>query len=351
MIPNFSQVDSFLYRGGAPSADDLKTLKDIFGVKKIISLDGKIGDEIHPFCEDLDLEHEILPMFRGNDPNILLLEKQVIPNIRSEGPVFLHCKHGKDRTGMAVAMYKIFHGENLQSALKEAQSFGMGSGLPENIGMTYYSGVISFARKRNNSKPASDKNDADIVQNVQQSDHYALPHNQPLQPADSFQFFEDPSSFTMNSVRVTASNQRKIYCRCNPSDLLKFKQLWFDQKQKAKGNLPLYSAEIVPNANIEKVNKIINTPTINYYITKPYVDGVEFKDGSFFIFYPNCINNIEEEREEREDQKDQNDAFDVGNLGVRDNYSQTSTIPYESGGYVGDGFSGFVMQPFGGGLY
>ena len=349
MIPNFSQVDDFLYRGGEPSPDDLKILKDIFGIKKIISLDGNIGNKIDPFCQELNIEHETLPMFRGNDPNVLLLEKQIVPNLRNEGKVFIHCKHGKDRTGMAVAMYKIFHGENLQFALKEAQSFGMGAGLPEDVGMTYYSGVISFARKRNrsdNSANKTDQNDADIVQNVQHSDHYALPHNNPIQPADSFQFFEDPNSFTMNSVRVTASkNSKKIYCRCHPSDLLKFKQVWFDQKQKTKGNLPLYSAEIVPNAHIEKVNKKINTPTINYYITKSYVDGIEFKDGSIFIFYPNSINNIEEER------SDQNDAFDVGNLGVRDNYSQTSTIPYESGGYVGDGFAGFIMQPFGGGLY
>jgi hypothetical protein len=347
MIPRFSKVDEFLYRGGAPSSQDVNVLKDSFGIKRIISLDEKSGNLIDPICKFLKIEHEIIPLSTGTNPKNIILEKKIIPGIQKKSyPVFMHCKHGKDRTGMAVAMYKIFHGESLQKALQEAEFFGMGKGLPEKLGMSYYTGVISFAKKLHSKLPKEqDSNDADIVQNVQQSDHYALPHES-IQQNHSFQFFEDPNSFTQNTVRVTASSLKKIYRRCNPEDLLKFKQFWHNTKDQTKGNLPLYSAEIVPNANIEKVNKLPNTQIINHYMTKQNVDGLQFKDGSIFIFYPNSINNLEEERE-----SDQNDAFDVGNLGVRDNYSQTSTVPYMSGGYVGDGFAGFIMQPFGGGMY
>ena len=49
-------------------------------------------------------------------------------NDNTAWPVFVHCKRGADRTGTAIACYRIVHDHwtNLQ-ALNEAKSFGMSS--------------------------------------------------------------------------------------------------------------------------------------------------------------------------------------------------------------------------------
>jgi protein tyrosine/serine phosphatase len=42
------------------------------------------------------------------------------------GPVFIHCKHGCDRTGTMVACYRIQHdGWSAKTALQEAVTYGL----------------------------------------------------------------------------------------------------------------------------------------------------------------------------------------------------------------------------------
>jgi protein tyrosine phosphatase len=46
---------------------------------------------------------------------------QALFNDTASGPVFVHCKRGADRTGMAIAVY----GSRTIKALREAKSHGM----------------------------------------------------------------------------------------------------------------------------------------------------------------------------------------------------------------------------------
>jgi protein tyrosine/serine phosphatase len=67
-------------------------------------------------------------------------------NDSSEWPIFVHCRRGADRTGTAIACYRIAHDHwSNQQALAEAKTLGMSS---LEIGMQRY--ILHFAA------PASD---------------------------------------------------------------------------------------------------------------------------------------------------------------------------------------------------
>lgn len=141
MPARFSKVDDNVLRGGAPSEKDLGALKHIWKVNKIVSLDGEVGDKIAPICESLGLEHVIIPLGSGNDPGVDKLPGE-IATWPSSGPVYVHCLHGKDRTSMACALYRMFrHGWDINLALAEARNFGMGKGLDPATHDSYYEAV------------------------------------------------------------------------------------------------------------------------------------------------------------------------------------------------------------------
>ena len=51
-------------------------------------------------------------------------------------PVFVHCQHGADRTGIIIACYRIRHNKwTSKQALLEAKKYGMS---PLEIGMKHY---------------------------------------------------------------------------------------------------------------------------------------------------------------------------------------------------------------------
>lgn len=127
-LPNFHQVNSQLYRGAQPKPGGLQRLKAM-GVKTIVNLRGEDdqtraeGDE----ARELDLRYYSisLPGFsRPKDEEV----QQVLDiiNTAENQPVFVHCRHGEDRTGTIIACYRITHdGWNADQAKKEAESCGM----------------------------------------------------------------------------------------------------------------------------------------------------------------------------------------------------------------------------------
>jgi len=68
----FSQVDSNLLRGGEPSPKHLELLKKI-GIKRIVSLDQEIGEEIDPFCKKNNIQHITLPLQDGESSAVKFL--------------------------------------------------------------------------------------------------------------------------------------------------------------------------------------------------------------------------------------------------------------------------------------
>jgi hypothetical protein len=165
MIHRFREVvPGVLYRGSAPSPLDVKELKNKLGIKKIVSLDKDTGEKIDRACKLLDIEHIKMYIDTTNAKNqkkhlLRLLTRDLRRTFLEEGPTFVHCLHGKDRTGLVCAIIECkFFGESPEKAIHRAKSLGFGIGVPPEVVHLYESVIKSC-------KPLKDDNSADIVGN------------------------------------------------------------------------------------------------------------------------------------------------------------------------------------------
>jgi protein tyrosine/serine phosphatase len=127
VISRFFRVNDFLCRGSAPSPKDVAKLHKI-GVRKIVSLDEVSGNNISDACEQVGIKQVKLPI--GMDVEELKeFLSQPMSLFTSDGPTYVHCKHGKDRTGMAIGIFRIKHDRwSFSKTMEEALSFGFGVG-------------------------------------------------------------------------------------------------------------------------------------------------------------------------------------------------------------------------------
>lgn len=107
-IPNFVKVESGLYRGGRPSYSDLTYLARK-GVKTILSLEIKstVKSERSKVL-GLGMRFYSIPMSVYYAPRDREMDRIVDilsdPTLR---PIFIHCQHGQDRTGLAMGIYRV----------------------------------------------------------------------------------------------------------------------------------------------------------------------------------------------------------------------------------------------------
>lgn len=123
-IGNFGQVSDSLYRGALPSAEGLKTLKSM-GVDIVVDMrHGQDPDE-EKQVKQLGMQYVAIPSwcpFPKDEPMARFLK--VIEENRGK-KVFVHCRLGDDRTGIAVASYRMAEqGWTAQEAMKEMKAFG-----------------------------------------------------------------------------------------------------------------------------------------------------------------------------------------------------------------------------------
>jgi hypothetical protein len=109
-LDRFDRVADGIYRSSQPSAKALAALKSRYGLQTIIKLNH--GSDAAPagvrvINEGLDALVE---------PPRATLERILDEIDRSPKPVLIHCTHGEDRTGLIVALYKMRHGEKVESA-------------------------------------------------------------------------------------------------------------------------------------------------------------------------------------------------------------------------------------------
>jgi tyrosine-protein phosphatase SIW14 len=128
-LPNFHQVNAQLYRGGQPKTGGLQKLKEL-GVKTVVNLRGEDDQARSEGAEarSLGLRYYSIALPQFSKPKDEEVQRVLeIINAPENQPVFVHCHHGKDRTGTIVACYRISHdGWTAKQAKDEAQRYGLG---------------------------------------------------------------------------------------------------------------------------------------------------------------------------------------------------------------------------------
>lgn len=121
-LPNFKKVSSEVYRGGQPLGDGYNMLKSR-GIKTIINLRG-IDTGSH--CDE-SITYIHLPIYSYCPQKEDVVTFLKVINERKEHPVFIHCFHGSDRTGLFVAIYRVvYDGWTKQQAVDEMIHGGHG---------------------------------------------------------------------------------------------------------------------------------------------------------------------------------------------------------------------------------
>ena len=116
-VQNFGFISADVWRGAQPSRQGLKTLAAM-GVKTVIDL--RYENESADIPPGVRYVHLPASAWHAD----LLDTVAVLAAIKtSPKPVFVHCMEGRDRTGLAIAAYRLSQGMSRDDALTEMYNF------------------------------------------------------------------------------------------------------------------------------------------------------------------------------------------------------------------------------------
>lgn len=137
-LPNFHKVNEHLYRGAQPREGGIKALAAL-GIRTIINLRG-VDEGTRTEADEAraaGLRYFNIPLpglSRPSDEDVT--RALAVINEPENYPVFVHCNHGKDRTGLIIACYRIAY-DNWTSAMAKAEAKRYGMSWVE-VGMKDY---------------------------------------------------------------------------------------------------------------------------------------------------------------------------------------------------------------------
>ncbi|KKN74496.1 hypothetical protein LCGC14_0390130 [marine sediment metagenome] len=214
MIDRFDRVSGEIYRGGAPSDSDLELLSDVFNMKTILSLDGSIASNISSKVKELGMRHIVIPI-SGSDSFSLMkyLQNHIVSILNRHQPIYVHCRHGSDRTGMAIALYRTDHdGWSVDKALSEAETYGFGNKLDNNTEALYRKIITKEAQS--SVDQMRDHFDMGRVPpassfSLQQSFAPEVPiENTPIE--DTPPAFRDPNAFNLKMQHPASEKEKRV---------------------------------------------------------------------------------------------------------------------------------------------
>ncbi|MFA5794321.1 MAG: protein-tyrosine phosphatase family protein [Candidatus Brocadiia bacterium] len=121
-LENFAKITDNIYRGAQPTAEGFAALKKM-GVKTVINLRDRHSDA--ELLKGLGLKCIDIPSMASDiqETNIYTFIKAVTNPANQ--PVFIHCLHGSDRTGLMLAIYRVCCQDwPREEAVKEMDIFG-----------------------------------------------------------------------------------------------------------------------------------------------------------------------------------------------------------------------------------
>lgn len=123
-LPNFAEVAPNLYRGGQPGADGLKALKKM-GVGIVVDMRGSKSPHEEVAVTELGMRYVPIPWHCPFPSDKIFAEFLRLIHDNPDTKIFVHCRLGDDRTGMAVAAYRMAdEGWSADEALNEMKEFG-----------------------------------------------------------------------------------------------------------------------------------------------------------------------------------------------------------------------------------
>jgi tyrosine-protein phosphatase SIW14 len=123
-LPNFHKVSDALYRGAQPTKEGMRQLEKM-RIKTVVNLRSFRSDRDEIGDANLAYEHIYMKPWHPEDKEIVRFLKIVTDANRT--PVFVHCRHGADRTGTMCAVYRIVvQGWSKDKAIEEMTEGGFG---------------------------------------------------------------------------------------------------------------------------------------------------------------------------------------------------------------------------------
>ena len=103
-VPNLHQIGEGVYRGAQPTREGMHALHKM-GVKTIVNLRAFHSDRDEIGSTPLAYVHITMTPLHIEDEDVVRFLKTV--QDKGRRPVFVHCQHGADRTGVMCAAYRI----------------------------------------------------------------------------------------------------------------------------------------------------------------------------------------------------------------------------------------------------
>ena len=129
-LKNFGKVNDNYFRGSQPNKSQVAALKAM-GVKTIIDLRKDYVPEARQWATEQGLNYFNLPLLPGRRATKAQTEYFLrLVNDPANGPVYVHCKGGRHRTGAMTAVYRITHdGWTAEQAFEEMLKYDFNDGF------------------------------------------------------------------------------------------------------------------------------------------------------------------------------------------------------------------------------
>ena len=123
-LPNLNQVAPNLYRSAQPTAEGFAAAQSSLKILTVINLRESQTDAA--LLKGVQIEEKSVPMNAMSIKEVdVIAALKLIKAGETKGSVLLHCKHGADRTGVVIAMYRIlYQGWSKAQAINEMKNGG-----------------------------------------------------------------------------------------------------------------------------------------------------------------------------------------------------------------------------------
>lgn len=128
-VPNFAEVQTGIYRGGQPNEQGWQFLRSL-GVTNVVKLNREVADtpaegmKVHCIPLPPATICEVFQKPCSNDVRRAVLAMKL-------GGTYVHCRHGRDRTGLVVGCYRMWiNGWSQSAAAHEMGAMGYRWSIP-----------------------------------------------------------------------------------------------------------------------------------------------------------------------------------------------------------------------------